>query len=78
MTVNDLKPGERGRILAIGGTGALRQRLLDMGFTPNTPLLVRKIAPLGDPVELILRGYALTLRRSEAAQITVVREEGAL
>ncbi len=78
MTVNDLKPGERGRILAIGGTGALRQRLLDMGFTPNTPLLVRKIAPLGDPVELFLRGYALTLRRSEAAQITVVREEGAL
>lgn len=78
MTVNDLKPGERGRILAIGGTGALRQRLLDMGFTPNTPLLVRKIAPLGDPVELFLRGYALTLRRSEAAQITVVREEGVL
>ncbi len=78
MTVNDLKPGERGRILAIGGTGALRQRLLDMGFTPNTPLLVRKIAPLGDPVELFLRGYALTLRRSEAAQITVVREEEAL
>ncbi len=78
MTVNDLKPGERGRILAIGGTGALRQRLLDMGFTPNTPLLVQKIAPLGDPVELFLRGYALTLRRSEAAQITVVREEGAL
>lgn len=78
MTVNDLKPGERGRILAIGGTGALRQRLLDMGFTPNTPLLVRKIAPLGDPVELFLRGYALTLRRSVAAQITVVREEGAL
>ena len=78
MTVNDLKPGERGRILAIGGTGALRQRLLDMGFTPNTPLLVQKIAPLGDPVELFLRGYALTLRRSEAAQITVVREEEAL
>ena len=78
MTVNDLKPGERGRILAIGGTGALRQRHLDMGFTPNTPLLVQKIAPLGDPVELFLRGYALTLRRSEAAQITVVREEGAL
>ena len=78
MTVNDLKPGERGRILAIGGTGALRQRLLDMGFTPNTPLLVQKIAPLGDPVELFLRGYAPTLRRSEAAQITVVREEGAL
>ena len=78
MTVNDLKPGECGRILAIGGTGALRQRLLDMGFTPNTSLLVRKIAPLGDPVELFLRGYALTLRRSEAAQITVVREEGAL
>ena len=49
-----------------------------MGFTPNTPLLVQKIAPLGDPVELFLRGYALTLRRSEAAQITVVREEGAL
>ena len=78
MTVNDLKPGERGRILAIGGAGALRQRLLDMGFTPNTPLLVQKIAPLGDPVELFLRGYALTLRRSEAAQITVVREDGAL
>lgn len=69
MTLNTLKPGESGIIVSIGGQGALRRRLLDMGLTPRTSIRVRKIAPMGDPMELSLRGYVLTLRAKDAELI---------
>lgn len=71
MTLEQLKPGGKGKILTVGGTGALRRRLLDMGLTPQTQVMVRKIAPMGDPIEIYLRGYELTLRKSEAENIEI-------
>ena len=77
-TLNQLKPGEGGMIQVVGGQGALRRRLLDMGLTPKTIVKVNKIAPMGDPMELNLRGYMLTLRLEDAAKIEVLTEEGEL
>ena len=74
MTLDQLKVGSSAIISAVGGNGALRCRLLDMGLTPRTRVMVRKRAPLGDPLEISLRGYELTLRAEEAAKITVTPE----
>lgn len=71
MDLSKLKAGQAGIIDIVGGEGALRLRLLDMGLTPGTRVEVRKIAPLGDPMELGLRGYVLTLRLEDAARITL-------
>lgn len=71
MTLNDLKIGESGDILTVGGEGALRLRLLDMGLIPRTRVKLQKIAPLGDPIQILLRGYELTLRREDAARIEI-------
>ena len=70
-TLRDITVGRTARVVAVEGTGALRHRLLDMGITPKTLITVRKVAPLGDPIELTLRGYSLTLRKEDAARITV-------
>lgn len=69
MTLDNIKPGQGGVISTIGGQGLLRRRLLDMGLTPNTRVKVRKVAPMGDPIELSLRSYILTIRKEEAAKI---------
>lgn len=69
MNLSQMKPGETGIIDAVGGEGALRRRLLDMGLTPGTRVSVRKVAPFGDPLELFLRGYELTLRGEDARNI---------
>ncbi len=69
MTLDSIKPGQGGVISTIGGQGLLRRRLLDMGLTPNTRVTVRKVAPMGDPMELSLRSYVLTIRKDEAAKI---------
>ena len=75
MTLNELRTGASGIITAVGGEGVLRRRLLDMGLIPKTALRVEKIAPLGDPIELRVRGYALSLRKEDARNIEVeVRE----
>lgn len=66
MNLSQYKPGETGIIEIVGGKGALRRRLLDMGLTPGTQVSVRKVAPFGDPLELQLRGYELTLRGDDA------------
>ena len=71
MTLDQLKPGEGGIITSIGGEGALRRHLLDMGLTPNTHVEVRKVAPMGDPIELFLRSYVLSIRKDDAAKIAV-------
>lgn len=72
MTLAELKAGQRGRIVAVGGEGALRRRFLDMGLIPKTVVYVRKVAPMGDPIELYLRGYELTIRQEDARQIDMV------
>lgn len=71
MTLRDLKVGQSGRVISIAGEKALRRRLLDMGITPHTTITVKKVAPMGDPIELLLRGYVLTLRLEDAEQIAV-------
>ena len=69
--------GKSGLITAVGGEGILRCRLLDMGLIPNTRVTVQKIAPMGDPMEIRLRSYELTLRMDDAAQIEILPEVGA-
>ena len=71
MTLDKLPVGATGVITAVGGEGALRCRLLDMGLIPQTRVSVSKIAPMGDPMELQLRGYVLTLRKEDARSIDV-------
>ena len=69
MTLDELKVGESAVISAVGGEGALRCRLLDLGLTPRTSVTMQKIAPMGDPVEIRVRGYELTLRVEDARKI---------
>ncbi len=69
MTLDKLETGKEGIIGKVGGEGELRLRLLDMGLIPGTRVRVRKIAPLGDPLEIELRGYSLTLRKEDAEKI---------
>lgn len=71
MTLDELKPGTKGRITAVGGEGELRLRLLDMGLIPRTEVTLMKVAPMGDPIEIRVRGYELTLRVSDAKNIEV-------
>lgn len=71
MTLDTLPLGKEAVITAVGGEGALRLRLLDMGLIPRTTVQVVKIAPLGDPIELRVRGYALSLRKEDAKNISV-------
>jgi len=75
MTLDMLNAGESGVITAVGGEGVLRCRLLDMGLIPQTRITVSKIAPMGDPMELQLRGYVLTLRREDARSIEIKKAE---
>ncbi len=78
MTLDMLKFGKQAVITAVGGEGALRCRLLDMGLIPKTKVMVRKVAPMGDPIELFLRGYELTIRLEDARNIEIEPvEEGA-
>ncbi len=74
MTLNELKIGDSAVISKVGGEGELRLRLLDMGLIPHTRVRTVKVAPLGDPIQITVRGYELTIRRTEAAQIEVVPE----
>lgn len=78
MTKNlsELEIGESGKILSVSGEGAIRRRLFDMGVTPGAGVSLRKRAPLGDPIEVNIRGYELTLRKAEAACVSVELKEG--
>ncbi len=66
-----MKPGQSGQVVSIGEKGPLKRRIMDMGITPGTAVKVIKTAPLGDPVEINVRGYELSLRKEEAARIEV-------
>ena len=72
MTLDKLKIGSSAIVKSVGGEGALRRRFLDMGITPKTTVTMYKAAPMGDPVELHLRGYSLTIRLEDAKNIEVV------
>ena len=77
MTLDELSVGHSGVITQVGGEGILRCRLLDMGLTPRTCVTLRKVAPMGDPIEIRVRGYELTLRVEDAQKITVEAVEWA-
>lgn len=69
--LNDLRPGQSGRITRVAGSPEIKHRLLEMGLTHGTPVRLVRVAPLGDPLEFHVRGYRLSLRRSEAASVTI-------
>ena len=71
MTLDQLRPGMTVKIISVGGEGELRLRLLDMGLIPRTEVTLIKVAPMGDPIEIRVRGYELTLRVSDARNIEV-------
>lgn len=75
MTIDDLKVGQSGTIAQVGSEGALRLRFLDMGLIPGTKVTLRKVAPMGDPIQIQVRGYELTIRREDAARITLKEEQ---
>ena len=71
MTLKEAAVGQTVRVKKLNGEGAIKRRIMDMGIVKNVEIYVRKVAPLGDPVELTLRGYELSIRRDEAALIDV-------
>lgn len=70
-TLKDVEIGDRAVVVRLRGEGAVRRRILDMGLVKGTEVVVRKVAPIGDPIELTVRGYELSIRRDEAATIEV-------
>ena len=71
MTLKDVKVGQSVKVVRVNGEGAIRRRIMDMGITRGVELYVRKVAPLGDPIELTVRGYELFLRKADAQMIEV-------
>lgn len=70
-TLSKLRPGDAGRIVSVVGSGLLRRRILEMGLVPGTEIRLKGMAPLGDPIEVLVKGYSLTLRRQEAEAVRV-------
>ena len=71
MTLKDVKIGDTAKVTRLEGEGALRRRIMDMGITKGVEIYVRKVAPLGDPIEITVRGYELSLRKDDAQMILV-------
>ena len=71
MTLKDVKVGKRAKVLKVRGEGAIRRRIMDMGITKGVEIYVRKVAPLGDPMEIFVRGYELSIRKADADMIEV-------
>lgn len=76
MTLKDIGSRERARVERLHGHGALRRRIMDMGVTKGVELFVQKVAPFGDPIEVTVRGYELSIRKADAALIEVTRVKG--
>ncbi len=70
-TLSELKVGESGRVARLTGEGAVKRRIMDMGLTKGADVFVRKVAPLGDPIEITVRGYELSIRKDEAAKVEI-------
>ena len=75
-SLKELLPGEAGVVVRVEGDHAVRRRLFDMGITPGTKVALRKTAPLGDPLELTVRGYELSIRKNEAESVLMKINEG--
>ena len=71
MTLRDVKPGQTVSVVKLSGEGPVKRRIMDMGITKGIEIYVRKVAPLGDPVEVTVRGYELSLRKADAEMIEV-------
>ena len=71
-TMKELRPGQTANVVRVHGEGPVRRRIMDMGITKGVEVKVRKVAPLGDPIELNVRGYELSLRRDDAAMIEIL------
>ena len=71
MTLNEVKPGQAATIARINGQGPVKRRIMDMGLTKGVEVYVRKVAPLGDPMELTVRGYELSIRKADAEMVEV-------
>jgi ferrous iron transport protein A len=71
ITLKEVKPGMTVRVTRIGGEGAIKRRIMDMGITRGASVFVRKVAPLGDPIEVTVRGYELSLRKADAENINI-------
>jgi len=71
-TLREVKIGEKAKVVRLHGEGAVKRRLMDMGITKNAEVFVRKVAPLGDPIEVTVRDYELSLRKADAAMIEVM------
>ncbi len=67
--LSEFRPGESGMVLKVKSEGAIKRRLFDMGITPGASIVLRKVAPLGDPIEIRVRGYELSIRKSEAETV---------
>ena len=70
-TLRDIEPGETVKVVAIHGSGPIKRRIMDMGLTKHADVYVRKVAPLGDPVQITVRGYELSLRKEDAGMVEV-------
>ena len=70
-TLKDIKVGHKARVIKLHGEGAVKRRIMDMGLTKGVEVYIRKLAPLGDPVEINVRGYELSLRKADAEMIEV-------
>jgi len=75
MTLKEIKPGTLIRVVKIGGEGPVKRRIMEMGVTKGVEIYVRKVAPLGDPIEINVRGYELSLRKADAEIIEVVKSK---
>ena len=71
MTLRELSPGQAAKVVAVNAEGGFKRRIMDMGITKGVSIYVRKVAPLGDPLELAVRGYELSLRKQDAEMIEV-------
>lgn len=71
MTLKDVKKGEAAKVVKLVGEGAVKRRIMDMGITKGVEIYVRKVAPLGDPIEVNVRGYELSIRKADAQMIIV-------
>ena len=71
VRLGNLLPGQSGVVVRVMGEGPIRRRLFDMGITPGAAIILRKVAPLGDPIEITVRGYELSLRKAEAEAVEI-------
>jgi ferrous iron transport protein A len=78
QTLKEMQPGEKARVKKVTGFGPIKRRIMEMGITKGVDIVVRRVAPFGDPIEITVRGYELTLRKADAAMIEVEACDGGI